>query len=125
MKTSAIVLLSRVIMAENSASVVSPASESNPTAHESSTVTPPQSFSRDVGIFARLTERQVGIAVLLLGFLLFIPMAGTYGLWDPWETHYGEVARQMTKRGDFISLWWPGSPAIRLSFGPSPFSRSG
>ena len=33
-----------------------------------------------------------------------------YGLWDPWETHYSEVARQMTHRGDFISLWWPGSP---------------
>jgi len=27
-----------------------------------------------------------------------------------WETHYGEVAHQMVTRGDFISLWWPGSP---------------
>ena len=44
------------------------------------------------------------------GLLLYIPLAGTYGLWDPWETHYSEVARQMTHRGDFISLWWPGSP---------------
>ena len=44
------------------------------------------------------------------GSLLYLPLAGTYGLWDPWETHYSEVARQMTKRGDFISLWWPGSP---------------
>jgi 4-amino-4-deoxy-L-arabinose transferase-like glycosyltransferase len=48
--------------------------------------------------------------VILFGLLLYLPFAGTYGLWDPWETHYSEVARQMTYRGDFISLWWPGSP---------------
>jgi len=52
----------------------------------------------------------MALVVIGLGLALFIPFAGTYGLWDPWETHYGEVARQMTKRGDFISLWWPGSP---------------
>jgi 4-amino-4-deoxy-L-arabinose transferase-like glycosyltransferase len=50
------------------------------------------------------------LLVIAIGLLLYIPLAGTYGLWDPWETHYSEVARQMTKRGDFISLWWPGSP---------------
>ena len=50
------------------------------------------------------------LLVILVGLLLYIPLAGTYGLWDPWETHYSEVARQMTKRSDFISLWWPGSP---------------
>jgi 4-amino-4-deoxy-L-arabinose transferase-like glycosyltransferase len=48
--------------------------------------------------------------VIAAGLLLYVPFAGTYGLWDPWETHYGEVARQMTERGDYISLWWPGSP---------------
>jgi len=60
--------------------------------------------------FDRLTERQMTLLVIAVGLLLYIPFAGTYGLWDPWETHYSEVARQMTKRGDFISLWWPGSP---------------
>jgi 4-amino-4-deoxy-L-arabinose transferase-like glycosyltransferase len=50
------------------------------------------------------------LLVVAFGILLYVPLAGTYGLWDPWETHYSEVARQMTKRGDFISLWWPGSP---------------
>jgi 4-amino-4-deoxy-L-arabinose transferase-like glycosyltransferase len=49
-------------------------------------------------------------AVLLFGILLYLPMAGSYGLFDPWETHYGEVARQMTERNDFVSLYWPGSP---------------
>jgi 4-amino-4-deoxy-L-arabinose transferase-like glycosyltransferase len=63
---------------------------------------------------SRLTERQQALVIHLFviagGLLLYIPFAGTYGLWDPWETHYAEVARQMTRRGDFISLWWPGSP---------------
>jgi len=58
----------------------------------------------------RLSERQMALLVILFGLVLYIPFAGSYGLWDPWETHYGEVARQMTHRGDYISLWWPGSP---------------
>jgi 4-amino-4-deoxy-L-arabinose transferase-like glycosyltransferase len=45
-----------------------------------------------------------------MALLLYLPFAGSYGLYDPWETHYGEVARQMNERGDYISLWWPGSP---------------
>jgi 4-amino-4-deoxy-L-arabinose transferase-like glycosyltransferase len=65
-------------------------------------------------VTSRLGERHIGllvsVAVILGGLLLYIPLAGTYGLWDPWETHYSEVARQMTHRGDYISLWWPGSP---------------
>jgi 4-amino-4-deoxy-L-arabinose transferase-like glycosyltransferase len=60
--------------------------------------------------FSRFSERQMALGVILFGLLLYIPFAGSYGLWDPWETHYSEVARQMTYRGDFISLWWPGSP---------------
>ena len=60
--------------------------------------------------FGQLSERQMTLLVICVGLLLYLPLAGTYGLWDPWETHYSEVARQMTKRGDFISLWWPGSP---------------
>jgi len=68
----------------------------------------------------RLTERQAILLVLLFGVLLYIPFAGSYGLWDPWETHYGEVARQMTARGDFISLWWPGSPLDGDAFWSKP-----
>jgi 4-amino-4-deoxy-L-arabinose transferase-like glycosyltransferase len=64
----------------------------------------------DASFFDRFTERQMAFAVIIFGLLLYVPLAGTYGLWDPWETHYSEVARQMTHRGDFISLWWPGSP---------------
>jgi len=46
--------------------------------------------------------------------LLFVPLAGAYGLWDPWETHYAEIARQILVRRDWISLWWPCSPIDRL-----------
>ncbi|MES1172192.1 MAG: glycosyltransferase family 39 protein, partial [Bacteroidota bacterium] len=58
----------------------------------------------------RPSDWQLALLVIAGGLLLYLPLAGTYGLWDPWETHYSEVARQMTHRGDYISLWWPGSP---------------
>ncbi len=46
------------------------------------------------------------LLVLGLTLLLFLPFLGSFGLWDPWETHYGEVGRQLTERGDWISTWW-------------------
>jgi len=34
---------------------------------------------------------------------------GQCGPWDPWETHYGEVARNIIARDDPMDLWWrPG-----------------
>ncbi len=44
----------------------------------------------------------------LLGFhaLVYLPMLGSFSLIDPWETHYGEVAREMLVRDDWVSLWW-------------------
>lgn len=44
--------------------------------------------------------------VIGLGILLFIPFLGSVGLHDPWETHYGEVARSMLVRGDYIFPYW-------------------
>jgi 4-amino-4-deoxy-L-arabinose transferase-like glycosyltransferase len=72
------------------------------------------------GWLDRLSEAQVALLVIAIGLLLYIPFAGSYGLWDPWETHYGEVARQMTERGDFISTWWPGSPRDQAEFWSKP-----
>jgi 4-amino-4-deoxy-L-arabinose transferase-like glycosyltransferase len=37
-------------------------------------------------------------------------MAST-GAWDPWETHYGEVARNILVRHDPIDLWWQAGNA--------------
>jgi 4-amino-4-deoxy-L-arabinose transferase-like glycosyltransferase len=73
-----------------------------------------------VSFFDRLTERQMVIFVLLFGVLLYLPFAGSYGLFDPWETHYGEVGRQMARRNDFISLYWPGSPLDSEQFWSKP-----
>jgi 4-amino-4-deoxy-L-arabinose transferase-like glycosyltransferase len=40
---------------------------------------------------------------------LQVATSGLCGPWDPWETHYGEVARQILVRGDPLDLWWkPG-----------------
>ncbi|NUN15165.1 MAG: glycosyltransferase family 39 protein [Myxococcales bacterium] len=44
--------------------------------------------------------------VLLGLLLLYIPNAGSFGLWDPWETHYGEVTRNMIETADWVSPWW-------------------
>jgi 4-amino-4-deoxy-L-arabinose transferase-like glycosyltransferase len=72
------------------------------------------------GFLDRLSERQTILLLLLFGILLYLPFAGAYGLFDPWESHYGEVGRQMTRRNDFISLYWPGSPIDTEHFWSKP-----
>jgi 4-amino-4-deoxy-L-arabinose transferase-like glycosyltransferase len=67
-----------------------------------------------------LSERRASLLVILFGLILYIPFAGSYGLYDPWETHYSEVARQMTTRGEYISLYWPGSPSDPEHFWSKP-----
>ena len=47
-----------------------------------------------------------GFWVVVVGTLLYFPLLGYFSLWDPWETHYGEVAREIVSRDDWISLWW-------------------
>ena len=44
--------------------------------------------------------------VFVIGSAIMLPALGVYGLWDPWETHYGEVGREILSRDDWISLWW-------------------
>lgn len=65
-------------------------------------------------------DRRTLLCVLLFVCALYIPFAGNYGMWDPWETHYSEVARQMRMRGDYVSLYWPGSPQDRNEFWSKP-----
>jgi len=54
-------------------------------------------------------------AVLLACTVVAIYSAsiGACGPWDPWETHYGEVARNIVERGDPLDLWW------RAGYGPN------
>jgi 4-amino-4-deoxy-L-arabinose transferase-like glycosyltransferase len=50
--------------------------------------------------------RRHGFWLIAITALLQLPLLGSFGLIDPWETHYGEVAREMLSRDDWISLWW-------------------
>jgi 4-amino-4-deoxy-L-arabinose transferase-like glycosyltransferase len=47
-----------------------------------------------------------GFWLLVAMALLYLPALGVGSLTDPWETHYGEVAREVLARDDWISLWW-------------------
>jgi 4-amino-4-deoxy-L-arabinose transferase-like glycosyltransferase len=55
---------------------------------------------------ARPLYQRHGFWVMFAGTLLYLPMMGSFSLLDPWETHYGEVAREMLSRNDWISTWW-------------------
>jgi 4-amino-4-deoxy-L-arabinose transferase-like glycosyltransferase len=51
-------------------------------------------------------EKWVRIALLLYCALVFLPNLGAFGLWDPWETHYGAVTTNMVETHEWISPWW-------------------
>jgi len=51
-------------------------------------------------------ELRWGWWLMVLAVLLYLPTLGLHALSDPWETHYGEVAREILARDDWISLWW-------------------
>ena len=59
----------------------------------------------ELGLDRPLLQRH-GFWVLAIGGLLYFPAMGLQSLWDPWETHYGEVAREILARDDWVSLWW-------------------
>lgn len=49
---------------------------------------------------------RVVTATAFFAALLFLPYLGAVGLWDCWETHYGEVARSMIVRRDYVFPYW-------------------
>jgi 4-amino-4-deoxy-L-arabinose transferase-like glycosyltransferase len=51
-------------------------------------------------------ERRVRLLVLFAACAIFLPNLGAFGLWDPWETHYGAVTTEMVETYDWISPWW-------------------
>ncbi|MCI0571962.1 MAG: glycosyltransferase family 39 protein [Myxococcaceae bacterium] len=61
---------------------------------------------------------RVAGVVALLGAVLFLPFLGAVGLWDPWETHYGEVARAMIARNDYVYPYWESA----WFFSKTPFT---
>ena len=69
----------------------------------------PKSFFEDsyVKRFLALSPTaQVVSMIAVLAGLVLIPYLGSVGLWDPWEVHYGEVARSMVQRGDYVYPYW-------------------
>jgi 4-amino-4-deoxy-L-arabinose transferase-like glycosyltransferase len=59
----------------------------------------------ELGLARPIWQRE-GFWVIVAAAVLMLPCLGSYSLWDPWETHYGEVTREMLARDDWISLWW-------------------
>lgn len=51
-------------------------------------------------------ERRARWLVLIAACAIFLPNLGAFGLWDPWETHYGAVTTEMLETYDWISPWW-------------------
>ena len=49
--------------------------------------------------------------VVLVSLAVLAPGITRYSLVDPWETHYGEVARNMVKDADLVHMQWPGTNA--------------
>src|SRR5262249_23032880 len=54
-------------------------------------------------------ELRLVLMSLLVGAVVFVPYVGAVGLWDPWESHYGEVAREMIARNDYVHPYWESS----------------
>ena len=54
----------------------------------------------------RPLRRRHGFWLFAAMAFLYLPTLGFGSLTDPWETHYGEVAREVLARDDWISLWW-------------------
>lgn len=54
----------------------------------------------------RPLHRRHGFWLVVITTLVLLPMLGSHSLTDPWETHYGEVSREILARNDWISLWW-------------------
>ena len=66
-------------------------------------------------------ERRVRWLVLLGACAIFLPNLGAFGLWDPWETHYGSVTTEMVETFDWISPWWGAKHKVGDELQGEPF----
>lgn len=53
----------------------------------------------------RVRVWEVALVVALVS-ALYLPRLGSHNLWDPWETHYAEVARRQLEEHDWIRMKW-------------------
>ncbi len=59
-----------------------------------------------------VVRRRLGfelVFVVLVACAVLVPGITRYSLVDPWETHYGEVARTMLQDNDFVHTEWRGT----------------
>ncbi len=83
---------------------MSASTKSEPATEEPAAQEPPPVVVADRPL-ETVRAREVGL-VLLLCLAIFVPLLGNSSLWDPWETHYGEVARRMLEEEDWVRLRW-------------------
>lgn len=57
----------------------------------------------------RTQERWSLLLVVGIATGVLLPLLGAVGYFDPWETHYAEVARQMAVRDDYLYPFWKDS----------------
>src|SRR5260221_14781746 len=60
---------------------------------------------------AMIRRRPLGLelaVVVVVSLAVLVPGIWNYSLVDPWETHYGEVAREMLQNHDLVHMEWLG-----------------
>lgn len=55
---------------------------------------------------ARVRDRWALLLVISVACGVILPLLGATGFFDPWETNYGEVAREMVVRDDYLYPFW-------------------
>jgi 4-amino-4-deoxy-L-arabinose transferase-like glycosyltransferase len=62
------------------------------------------------------------VLAILVSFAVLVPGIQSYSLVDPWETHYGEVTREMLENHDLVHMTWNGgqSPTENEGFRSKP-----
>ena len=62
------------------------------------------------------------VLVIVVSLAVLVPGIGSYSLVDPWETHYGEVSREMLQNHDLVHTTWVGGqgPTANEGFRSKP-----
>ena len=72
------------------------------------TDTPPGPLARATAFFERQGSVFWAVFLLAVGLLIYMPRLGSYPLWDPWESHYTQVAWEMQQRLTWNNPWYRG-----------------
>ena len=90
--------------------------EKTTTSSDAESVTPaPDILPR---VLMEKPDWRLSILMLLLCAGIYVPVMGSYGMFDPWETHYTEVARQFMVRNNWMETYWHNGR------GPEGFSET-